>query len=326
MLPGGEPLTALVNGYHSWSANRVVTLPLAGGRREASHGVLGLTRGRRGLALAFDPGEPGEAAVHLGRPRSKRGPTGCPPRPRPPRRRRRDAAYRVRSRGRRHLRPGAAARPGPADQDRFAAAAPAGWCSWYELYDKVTEADVIANLEVCAARFDRRFLRTIQIDDGYQRAAGDWDVNAKFPHGHRWLTDRIHEQRLSGRPVDRAIRRDGGIGDSGRASRLASRRTGSAAGAVGQPELGRPGVRARRRPSRSASMARRPGAPCRAGVGLRLPEDRFPVVRARGAIPIGAARHTPRRTEPVSGRSARDWGRTPSCWAAARRCSTPWAW
>ncbi len=52
----------------------------------------------------------------------------------------------------------------------------------------------MTNLEFCTAHFDRRFLRTIQIDDGYQRAAGDWDTNEKFPHGHRWLTDQIHSR------------------------------------------------------------------------------------------------------------------------------------
>src|SRR5437870_11312531 len=50
----------------------------------------------------------------------------------------------------------------------------------------------ISNLEFCAANFDRRFFRYIQLDDGYQKATGDWDTNAKFPHGHRWLTDQIH--------------------------------------------------------------------------------------------------------------------------------------
>src|SRR6185503_7242094 len=67
-----------------------------------------------------------------------------------------------------------------------------GWASRSELGTDITEADVIANREFAAAHVDRRFLRYSQIDDGYQRAAGDWDTNAKFPHGHRWLTDRIH--------------------------------------------------------------------------------------------------------------------------------------
>jgi hypothetical protein len=70
---------------------------------------------------------------------------------------------------------------------------PAGWCSWYELYARVTEEDVLASLDVARHQFDPRFFRTIQIDDGFQRAAGDWETNEKFPHGHRWLTDRIHD-------------------------------------------------------------------------------------------------------------------------------------
>ncbi|HEY2805262.1 MAG TPA: glycoside hydrolase family 36 protein [Gemmatimonadales bacterium] len=73
-----------------------------------------------------------------------------------------------------------------------AGATPVGWCSWYELYARVSEEDVLASLEVARRQFDTRFFRIIQVDDGYQRAAGDWDTNGKFPHGHRWLTDRIH--------------------------------------------------------------------------------------------------------------------------------------
>lgn len=192
VLPGEGSLVALVNGYHSWSANQVVTLPTEAAGL-ASHGVLGLTRGTRGLALTFDAGEPGEAAVHLGGATLEARSDWLPPRPVRPAG---DAAT---------LRIGfdpdgdavtalsLLLAPGPADRDRFSLAAPAGWCSWYELFDRVTEADVLANLEFCAAHFDRRFLRTIQIDDGFQRAAGDWETNEKFPHGHRWLTDRIHQ-------------------------------------------------------------------------------------------------------------------------------------
>src|SRR5438445_114591 len=58
------------------------------------------------------------------------------------------------------------------DRERIAAlAVPTGWCSWYELGPDVTEADVVANVDFCAAHFDRRSLRYIQLDDGYQRAA-----------------------------------------------------------------------------------------------------------------------------------------------------------
>jgi len=81
----------------------------------------------------------------------------------------------------------------PVDQERFAqAVAPAGWCTRAEWSGTVAEADVIANLDFSAANFDRRFFRHIELDDGYQRAIGAWDVNDRFPHGHAWLTDQVH--------------------------------------------------------------------------------------------------------------------------------------
>jgi hypothetical protein len=69
---------------------------------------------------------------------------------------------------------------------------PTGWCSWYYYYANVKESDVIENLEFAEEHFKSAGLRYIQLDDGYQRAAGDWEMNEKFPHGHRWLADQIH--------------------------------------------------------------------------------------------------------------------------------------
>lgn len=62
-----------------------------------------------------------------------------------------------------------------------AGAAPGGlrqippvWCSWYQYYADVTEADITANL---AAMDGLRLpVRVVQIDDGYQAAPGDWLV------------------------------------------------------------------------------------------------------------------------------------------------------
>ncbi|MGH7606607.1 MAG: alpha-galactosidase, partial [Gemmatimonadales bacterium] len=79
------------------------------------------------------------------------------------------------------------------DRERLAAiAAPTGWIARSSPDGPLTEGDVVANLEFCAGHFDRRHFRYIHVADGYQRAAGDWDANPRFPHGHRWLTDRIH--------------------------------------------------------------------------------------------------------------------------------------
>ena len=191
ILPGAEPLLALVNGYHSWSETLVVPVP-QDATALVSHAATGLTRGRRGLALGFDRGEPGEAAVHLSHGVVEARTDWLPPRPLRPEGDAATLRFAFDPAGDGESALAMLFAPIPSDLDRFAVGAPAGWCSWYGLYDRVTEADVIGNLEFCATRFDRRFLRTIQIDDGYQRAAGDWDTNEKFPHGHRWLTDQIH--------------------------------------------------------------------------------------------------------------------------------------
>ena len=70
-----------------------------------------------------------------------------------------------------------------------------GWCSWYQYGQGVSEEAVLANLEALS-RKGRYALAVeyVQIDDGWQADIGDWlDVNGKFPHGLRWLVERIHE-------------------------------------------------------------------------------------------------------------------------------------
>jgi 2,3-diketo-5-methylthio-1-phosphopentane phosphatase len=60
----------------------------------------------------------------------------------------------------------------------------AGWCSWYHFFHDVNESDVLRNLEALAAARPELCVDVIQIDDGYQRAIGDWlETNAKFPRG-----------------------------------------------------------------------------------------------------------------------------------------------
>lgn len=49
---------------------------------------------------------------------------------------------------------------------------PAVWCSWYQYYERVTAADVAANLDLMAS-LDLP-VDVVQIDDGYQTGAGDW--------------------------------------------------------------------------------------------------------------------------------------------------------
>lgn len=67
-----------------------------------------------------------------------------------------------------------------------------GWTSWYTYFEKVTEKDLIENLEV--SRKHKLELDYFQIDDGYMRAVGDWlHVNQDFPSGMEYLAKQIHQ-------------------------------------------------------------------------------------------------------------------------------------
>ncbi len=69
---------------------------------------------------------------------------------------------------------------------------PTGWCSWYYFYNRVSEADVVANLEAMVR--ESHPAEYVQIDDGFQAHTGDWlTPNAKFPSGMKALADRIRE-------------------------------------------------------------------------------------------------------------------------------------
>src|SRR2546429_3356014 len=195
LVPGSGALLALVNGADSWAASSVETVsPRAAGNESESCGAIGLTRGAHGLALAFDPGDPGQGRVKLSHTGLEAVSELLPARPLRPEG---DASalrlcYHPSGDGLEAL-DLLFAPISPVDRERLATAAvPTGWCSWYELSGGVTEADMIANLEFCATHFDRRFFGYVQLDDGYQRATGDWQTNDKFPHGHRWLSDQIH--------------------------------------------------------------------------------------------------------------------------------------
>ena len=69
-----------------------------------------------------------------------------------------------------------------------------GWCSWYRFFDTVREENVLDNLRFLAEHRDELPLEHVQLDDGYFTGLGDWEsMNEKFPHGMKWLADRIHE-------------------------------------------------------------------------------------------------------------------------------------
>ncbi|WP_127585030.1 glycoside hydrolase family 36 protein [Paenibacillus koleovorans] len=62
-----------------------------------------------------------------------------------------------------------------------------GWCSWYDLMDKITEETVLATVAEIRDRSESCPFDVIQIDDGFQRQVGDWRRNDKFP-GEDWST------------------------------------------------------------------------------------------------------------------------------------------
>jgi len=68
-----------------------------------------------------------------------------------------------------------------------------GWCSWFYTLSQVSEAEVISNTEFAAKHLKQFGLEYIQIDEGYQRWHGDWEGNGRFPHGMKWLADKIRE-------------------------------------------------------------------------------------------------------------------------------------
>src|SRR5690606_27675646 len=66
-----------------------------------------------------------------------------------------------------------------------------GWCSWFYTLSQVSEDEVIANTEFASKHLKQYGLEYIQIDEGFQRWHGDWEGNERFPHGMKWLADKI---------------------------------------------------------------------------------------------------------------------------------------
>ena len=72
-------------------------------------------------------------------------------------------------------------------------APPTGWCSWYCFGPDVTEKQVLDNLDVIAASVPE--LRYVQIDDGYERAMGDWlETGTAFGGGVQGVLKKIREK------------------------------------------------------------------------------------------------------------------------------------
>jgi alpha-galactosidase len=83
---------------------------------------------------------------------------------------------------------------GRAARARTCAPFQAGWCSWYHFFHEVSEAAFLRNLEALAAARNEIPIGVVQLDDGYQRAIGDWlETNERFPSGLASLARAVRE-------------------------------------------------------------------------------------------------------------------------------------
>jgi alpha-galactosidase len=68
-----------------------------------------------------------------------------------------------------------------------------GWTSWYYYYTAISEKIIEENLN--AFKENNIPVEIFQIDDGYQRAVGDWlNFNERFPNGLEKIVSKIHAQ------------------------------------------------------------------------------------------------------------------------------------
>ena len=68
-----------------------------------------------------------------------------------------------------------------------------GWCSWYDLHNKVNAQSVNDLVDAVGRLKNQIPFQVIQIDDGYQRQGGDWRCNDKFPEGWGPLVKNIQD-------------------------------------------------------------------------------------------------------------------------------------
>lgn len=66
-----------------------------------------------------------------------------------------------------------------------------GWCSWYYYGQNIDEEKILLNMRELSER--GADVDCIQVDDGWSVTRGDWEANERFPHGMKYLADRIKE-------------------------------------------------------------------------------------------------------------------------------------
>ncbi|HET9803533.1 MAG TPA: glycoside hydrolase family 36 protein [Candidatus Acidoferrum sp.] len=71
-----------------------------------------------------------------------------------------------------------------------------GWCSWFYTHEYINEEEILRNAEFAARALKPYGLEYIQVDAGWFRTYGDWEGNERFPHGMKWLSEKIRERGL----------------------------------------------------------------------------------------------------------------------------------
>lgn len=86
--------------------------------------------------------------------------------------------------------------------DSYFDKAPVVWNSWTNYYYKVTEDDIVKNVEWIVDNLKEYGLKYVTLDDGYDRGTKrehywiyNWDKK-KFPHGGKWLAQYIRSKGL----------------------------------------------------------------------------------------------------------------------------------
>jgi alpha-galactosidase len=70
-----------------------------------------------------------------------------------------------------------------------------GWTSWYYHYKNISEKIILDNLK--SFKDNKIPIDFFQIDDGYQKAIGDWlDIKDTFPNGMGYVADKIRKSGL----------------------------------------------------------------------------------------------------------------------------------
>ena len=71
-----------------------------------------------------------------------------------------------------------------------------GWYSWNERFVDIDEQYITDHVDVVAAAMAPKGMTLVELDDGWERAWGDWQANAQFPSGMSAMATTITDSEL----------------------------------------------------------------------------------------------------------------------------------